>query len=138
MVAAASGAGAVVPVPGLSVAIDLALLTKEINMQKSQLGLPEETSNEFQRMTPEIQAKINKFSLTSTGQIVNLLKLYAASSAFEEFTRYIPFVGPAIAGSISCTSTYYLLHGCLKELEGAAFDFLDEINSRVGDDMDLH
>ena len=137
MVAAASGAGAVVPVPGLSVAIDLVLLTREVNMYKSQLGLPEETSYEFRRMTPQIKAKVSKFCLTSTVQIANLLKFYTASSAIEEFTRYIPFVGCAIAGGISFSSTYCFLKGCLNELEETALAFLDEINTRVGDDLDL-
>jgi hypothetical protein len=137
VVAAASGAGAVVPVPGLSVAIDLVLLTREVNMYKSQLGLPEETSYEFRRMTPQIKAKVSKFCLTSTVQIANLLKFYTASSAIEEFTRYIPLVGFAIAGGISFSSTYHFLKGCLNELEETALAFLDEINTRVGDDLDL-
>ena len=137
MVAAASGAGAVVPLPGLSVALDLALLTREVNMYKSQLGLPEGTSYEFRRMSPEIQAKVKRFCLTSTVQIANLVKFYTASSAVEEFTRYIPFVGCAIAGGISFSSTYCFLKGCLNELEETALAFLDEINTRVGDDMEI-
>jgi hypothetical protein len=126
MVAAASGAGAVVPLPGLSVALDLALLTREVNMYKFQLGLPEGTSYEFRRMSPEIQAKVKRFCLTSTVQIVNLVKFYTASSTVnvEEFTRYIPFVGCAIAGSISFSYTYCFLKGCLNELEGTALDFI--------------
>jgi hypothetical protein len=124
MVAAASGVGAVVPVPGLSVALDLVLLTREVNMYKSQLGLPEETSYEFRRCTPEIRAKVKRFCLTSAVQIANLLKFYTASSAIEEFTRYIPFVGCAIAGGISFSSTYCFLKGCLNELEGTALDFI--------------
>jgi hypothetical protein len=137
MVAAASGAGAVVPLPGFSAALDLALLTKEVNMYKSQLGLPEETSYEFRRMTPEIQAKVSKFCLTSTVQIAKLVKFYISSSAVEEFTRYIPLVGFAIAGGISFSSTYCFLKGCLNELERTALEFLDEINTKVGDDMGL-
>ncbi|CAB4026889.1 interferon-inducible GTPase 5-like, partial [Paramuricea clavata] len=137
MAAAASGVGAVVPVPELSGALDLVLLTREVNMYKSQLGLPEETSYKFQRMTPKIQAQVGKFCLTSTVQIANHLKDYTGSSVVEKFTRYIPFVGCAIAGGISFSSTYCFLRGCLNELEGIALDSLDEINTRVGYDMDL-
>jgi hypothetical protein len=137
MVAAASGVGAVVPVPGLSVALDLVLLTREVNMYKSQLGLPEETSYEFRRCTPEIRAKVKRFCLTSAVQIANLLKFYTASSAIEEFTRYIPFVGCAIAGGISFSSTYCFLKGCLNELEGTALDFMDEVKAGVREDMDF-
>jgi hypothetical protein len=50
--------------------------------------------------------------------------------------RFIPFVGLAIAGGISFSSTYYFLHQCLKELEGTALDFVDEMTSRTVDDFD--
>ena len=135
MVAAASGAGALIPLPGLSVALDLVLLRKEVDLYKSQLGLPEEMSSEFRRCTPVIRAKAKRFCLTSAVQIANLVKFYISGSAVEEFTRYIPFVGCAIAGGISFSSTYYFLQGCLNELEGIA---LDSIRSRgVREDMDF-
>ena len=137
MVAGASGVGAVVPLPGLSVALDLALLAKEVNFYKSQLGLPEENSYDFCKLTPEIQEKVRKFCSTSAVQIGQLMAAYTASSTVEEFTRYIPFVGSVIAGSISFTSTYSFLHGCLDELEETAMNFLDLVNERVADDMDL-
>ena len=107
-----------------------------MNFYKSQLGLFKEDSDEFQRMSPINQEKVRKFCLTSAVQIGQLLKCYTASSAVEEFTRYIPLLGSAIAGSISFSSTYYFLHQCLNELEKIALDLLDEINANVGDDID--
>ena len=137
MVAGASGFGALVPVPGLSVALDLALLTKEVNLYKSQLGLPEENSYEFRKLTPEIQKKVQRFCLTSAVQIGQLVAAYTASAAVEEVTRYIPLVGSFIAGSISFTSTHYFLNACLNELEETALNCLDTINAKVADDMAL-
>jgi hypothetical protein len=55
---------------------------------------------------------------------------------FSIFARFIPFVGLAIAGGISFSSTYYFLHQCLKEFEGTAVDFVDEMTSRTVDDFD--
>ncbi|XP_028404172.1 T-cell-specific guanine nucleotide triphosphate-binding protein 1-like [Dendronephthya gigantea] len=135
-VATASGAGAVIPVPGLSVALDVALLIKEVNFYKSQLGLPDENSYEFNNMTPEIKEKVRKFCLTSAVQLGNLMAAYTASSAVEEFTRFIPFVGSIIAGGISFSSTYYFLHGCLKEMEETALDILECLNESLVDDVE--
>ena len=47
MVASASFAAAIVPLPGLSIAVDLTLITAEIAFYRSQLGLPEEGSERF-------------------------------------------------------------------------------------------
>ena len=133
MVASASAAAAAVPLPGLSVAVDLALLTSEVSFYKSQLGLPDEDSFEFRKMTPENQEKVRKFCVTSAVQLASFLAAYTASSAVEEFARFIPFVGLAIAGGISFSSTYYFLHQCVNELEGSAVAFLDEMTTRAVD-----
>ena len=137
MVASASAAAACVPLPGLNVAVDLALLTNEVSFYKSQLGLPDEESHEFQKMTPANQEKVRKFCVTSAVQMASFLATYAAGSAAEEFARFIPFVGLVIAGGISFSSTYYFLHQCLNELEGTALSFLDEMTTRTVDDFDV-
>ena len=134
-IATLSLGGAIIPVPGVSIAADLTLLTLEMKFYRSQLGLPEENSPEFLSMTIENQAKIRQFCITSAAQVARYLAPYAASSAVEEVARYIPILGSAIAGSISFSSTYYFLRRCLDELERAAMDYLDEINTRVGDDL---
>ena len=137
MIATLSLGGAVIPVPGLSIAADLTLLTVETKLYRSQLGLPEENSPEFQSMTTENQAKVRQFCITSAAQVTKHLASYAASSAVEEVARYIPILGSVIAGSISFSSTYYFLHRCLDDMEKTAMDYLDEINIRVGDDLQI-
>ena len=123
--------------PGLNVAVDLALLTNEVSFYKSQLGLPDEESHEFQKMAPANQEKVRKFCVTSALQMASFLATYAAGSAAEEFARFIMFVGLAIAGGISFSSTYYFLHQCLNELEGSALSFLNEMTTRTVDDFDI-
>ena len=137
-VAAASFTGALIPLPGLSITVDLMLLKSESDLYKSQLGLPEEKSDEFRRiMTPELREKLQKLCMTTTAQIAELMSGYAASSVIEEATRFIPILGSVIAGSISYSSTYYFLQRYLNELESAALQFMDELNTRVGEDMPL-
>ena len=137
MIATLSLGGAVIPLPGVSIAADITLLTLEMKLYKSQLGLPEENSPEFQRMSTENQAKVRKFCITSAAEVTKLLASYVASSAVEEVARYIPILGSAIAGSISFSSTYYFLHRSLGELERTALEYLDDVNTKVGDDLDL-
>ena len=137
MIASASAAAAGVPLPGLNVVVDLALLTNEVSLYKSQLGLPDENSYEFRKMTPENQEKVRKFCITSNLQMASFLATYTASSTVEEFARFIPVVGLVIAGGITFSSTYYFLHQCLNELEETALKFLDEMTSRTVDDVGI-
>jgi hypothetical protein len=146
MVAATSAAAAVIPLPGLSIVVDFALIMQEVNLYKSQLGLPKEKSNEFQEMTKVSRETILKFCFTSITALAQSVqgygarsqaKRYATSTLVEEFARYIPFIGSLIAGSISYGCTYYFLWQCLNELEKTAFNLLDETNTKVGKDMDI-
>jgi amino acid permease len=125
MVATVSAAIAVIPLPGLSILVDFGLLTYEVNFYKSQLGLPKEKSNEFQKMTKENQETILKFCFISMAELSKLFTLFAFTSAVEEAARYIPFAGSVIAGSLSFSSTCYFLRQCLNELEKPALNLLD-------------
>ena len=136
MVAVTSAAVAVLPVPGLSIAFDAGLLMKEINFYKSQLGIPEENSTEFQGMTSEIKGKILKYCVTSAVEVGHLLQLHITSSTAEEIARFFPTLGNAIAGGISFASTYWFLYECVKELEETAFNLLDETRGRVAEKLD--
>ena len=124
LVASASAAGAMVPLPGLSVGVDLALLTNEINLYKSKLGLPDQGSDKFKKMPPVIQGTIAKFCITSAAHLATFFAAYSTEMAVEEFSRYIPFVGSAIAGGMSFVATYYFLRYCLDDLGKAALSLI--------------
>ena len=134
-IATVSFFGAAIPVPGVSIAADITLLTSEMKLYRSQLGLPEENSPEFLRMSIENQAKIRKFCITSVAEVIKLLISYAASSEVEVVAGFIPILGIAIAGSVSFSSTYYFLHRSWDKFQKIAMDYLDEVNTQVGDDL---
>ena len=134
MVAGASAAGAVIPMPGLPFAVEAALLKHEVNFYNSQLGLPEENSDDFRRLTLKTQEKVRKIS---AAQIKDLLAGDNASCIVEEIVRFIPLVGGLIAGSIAFPRIYRFLHQYLNELEETALALLDELTTIVVDDMDL-
>lgn len=125
-VAAASAAAALVPIPGLSVAVDIGLITDEISFYRSQLGLPEEGSVEFARLTVSNQEKVRKICLTTTAQVAGFMAAFASESTLEEFSRFIPFVGVGIASGMSFATTYYGLQHCLGHVEESALTILSE------------
>ena len=137
MVASASGAAAMVPIPGLSVAVDIGLIMKEVTFYRSQLGLPEEGSAEFAKLNVTTQDKVRKMCLTTAAQISGFLTAYASEAAVEEFTRFIPLVGLAIAGGMSFATTYYGLKHCLEKVEESALLVLKEAAEKSAEDLDI-
>jgi uncharacterized protein (DUF697 family) len=106
-----------------------------VNFYKSQLGIPDENSQEFRGLTQQTKEKILKFCLRSAIQFGSLFAVYIASATAEEFVRFIPLVGSAIAASLSFVSTFCFLKASLKELEETALKILDEINTRFVDNI---
>ena len=126
MVASASAAAALVPLPGLSFAVDAGLILKELSFYRSQLGLPEIGSAEFARLHLATKEKVIKVGLTTAAQLSTILAPYATEAAVEEVTRFIPFVGLAIASGMSFGTTFYALTQLLKNVEEVALLVLKE------------
>ena len=84
MVASASAAAAMVPIPVFSVAVDCALLIKEITFYRTQLGLPEEGSAEFANLQVNTQEKVRRMCLTTAAQVTGFLAAYATEASVEE------------------------------------------------------
>lgn len=127
-VASVSGAVAVVPAPGLSIAADFALIQREISFYRSQLGLPEEGSERFAMLSDNTEKEVKAIwaTMTSVSHIGGLMAAYATEQAAEEVTRFIPFVGWLAAGALSFAGTYYFLKQRLKEMEKVALLVLKE------------
>ncbi|KAL9953050.1 hypothetical protein ACROYT_G040401 [Oculina patagonica] len=128
MVSSASAAAAVVPLPGLSIAVDLAMIMKEITFYRSQLGLPEEGSDRFVMLSDDTRKQVKAIYATVSGasHVGGLMAAYASQQAAEEVTRIIPFVGLFAAGAMSFASTYYFLKHCLEKMEKTALLVLKE------------
>ena len=135
-VAAASGAVGAIPVPGLSFAVDAALILRELSFYRSQLGLPEIGSVEYFQLHVATRKKVLSVTLTTAAQLSPYLASYAASTAIEEFTRFVPFIGPAIASGMSFTATYYALSKILPDVEEAAKLVLKEAAQKTAADLE--
>ena len=132
-VATASAVAAAVPIPGVSIAADIWLIKRETDFYISQLGLPKEGSDEFSLLNFETQTKVKALNvaLDSAMKIGGLVAAYATQSVLEEFTRYIPFIGIAIASPMSYGATYYFLSEWLGRMEVIALNVLTQTLQNV-------
>ena len=137
MVASASAAFAAIPIPGLSFLVDSCLILRELVLYRSQLGLPEIGSTEFTRLHVATKEKVLSVGLTTAAQLTGVFAPYAAETAVEEFTRYIPVVGLAIASGVSFVATYYALSNLLTNVEEAAKLVLQDAAEKTAADLDL-
>ena len=126
MVATASAAAAVAPVPILSIVVDSALILYEISLYRSQLCLPSLGTSDFFKLSVATQGRIRDVSIQSTAQLYAFLAPYALESSIEEYVRYVPFVGSAIAGGLSFAATFAALRGCLQKVEEASLAVIKE------------
>jgi len=120
-----SGAGGMIPVPGLSVAIDVGLLVDTAKDQREVLGVDEkslQTIAESNGMTlQELQKKLNIEGTVITNPGTWIKTAFTSGSAMaigtatEEAAKYIPFFGQIISGGVSAATTYYIAEQLLKE-----------------------
>ena len=132
-VATASAFAAAVPIPGASVAADIALMKREIDFYTTQLGLPDEGSNAFSLLSLNTQSEIKALSSTlgTAMRIGGLVAAYSTESVVEEFARHIPFIGIDLASSLSYGATYYFLLKWLEKMEEIALTVLEETLGNV-------
>lgn len=135
-VATASAAGALVPIPGLSVSVDAALILGELSFYRSQLGLPEEGFAEFLKLHLTTREEVLKVSITTVAQLSLFLVSYAAESAIEEATRFIPFVGLVVASTMSFGTTYRALHRLLEAVKDVALSVISEAADRAAAELE--
>ena len=123
MVASASAAAALVPISGLSFAVDAGLILKELSFYRSQLGLPETGSADFARLNMATKEKVLKVCLKTASELGEFL---APKTAVERFIYFIPLVGPAMASRRSFWAIHDALTQLLKNVEEAAVSVLNE------------
>ena len=136
-VAAVSATAVMVPLPGISVGIDAALILKELSLYRSQLGLPEVGSAEFAKLHLATKEKVLKVGLTTAAQLSGFLAPYAAEAAVEEATHYLPFVGLVIASGMSFGATYYALYRLLGTVEDATLSVLREAHEKTSAELEI-
>nr|XP_060639873.1 interferon-inducible GTPase 5-like isoform X1 [Anolis sagrei ordinatus] len=123
---------AAVPIPGLSVTCDIALLVKSLSTYRKNFGLDEEAliklAEKVDKPVEEIKEAI-KSPLTkeiSKDLVVKMLtKAGGGALMFMEYlASTVPIFGSMAAGGISFGTTYYMLWSFLNEVAGDAQNVL--------------
>jgi len=137
-VAALSGAVAAVPLPGVSLAVDICLVAREAKLYYEQLGLDEVSLERYAILTSTNYLQLRAIVDSGLGfkvvgmegfkQLVEILSKRAAplmtSAAVEEGSRFIPLIGSFIAAPLSFGGTYYALTLVLNKMERVALEVI--------------
>ncbi|CAF1341670.1 unnamed protein product [Adineta ricciae] len=138
-VALASAGIAAVPVPGLSICCDVALMVREIHLYLKDFGVDNEAIEILsKRLGINLEdlvkviygAKMVFLDADDTGirrLLIEKLSETAIVYAAEEGARYLPLIGPVIASGISFTAVYKVLHYFLEEIIVLAHKRIDQI-----------
>ncbi|MBM7690742.1 uncharacterized protein (DUF697 family) [Peribacillus deserti] len=128
--ASASAAAAVIPLPGVDVGADIAIMTELLQKINRKFGLSEEqidhldaaTKGQIMVIATSIGSEIIGKVLTKQ-TIMLLLKKVGGRVAAKQVTKFIPFVGQAVAAGIS--------FGAMKMLGNSHIDECFEVCRRV-------
>ncbi|TXH70313.1 MAG: hypothetical protein E6Q85_07990 [Thiothrix sp.] len=111
----ASAAAAIVPVPGVDIAADVALLLDTIPSINNRFGLSQEQINKLDPQTKKLILVAikgigsNLIAKTITKEmIVQVLKTVGVRLATKQVAKYIPFIGSAVAATLSFTAMKYV------------------------------
>ena len=136
IVASASAAVAVIPIPFLSLGFDATLVMTEVEFYRKQLGLDraalEKLSLVYRIPMERIEKELSEvFPLNHLNSIRRLVldfaKKQAVGATTEEFARFVPYVGTAIASTLSFGVCYAVLYKILIRMEQAALKIVDVV-----------
>jgi uncharacterized protein (DUF697 family) len=136
LIASASAAVAAIPIPFLSLGFDATLVMAEVEFYKKQLGLDQtalqKLSHVYRIPMQKIEKELNEvFPLHHLNSIrkcvLDVAKKQAVGATTEEFARYVPYVGTAIASTLSFGVCYIVLYKILIRMEQASLKIVDVV-----------
>jgi small GTP-binding protein len=121
-----AAANALNPIPGVGIAIDISILVELFLEIRKNYGLTDEKINnpEYIKTLGPLVNKIMSYS-TKEGAM-QLLKKFASQETIKEVSKYIPFVGQAIAASIGYGITLYAGNSFVDDCHELAKKILDQ------------
>ena len=146
-IASGSAMAAMVPVPGLDIAVDISAMIAFAHVCLEQFGLTEEAIKEAgqhiaahaaKKVQRKVEKKVEKvivkefvdkaiavarrrvYIYLEKAGIIALVKKFAAQKAGSSAAKYVPFVGTAIAGGLAYYSTQSALQEMLDEMNTTA------------------
>jgi uncharacterized protein (DUF697 family) len=113
--AVASGGSALIPVPGIDIAVDVGMLLDLIPAINRKFGL---TPEQLDELDPKHKAHVYKMIQTISATLVGVviterlvvaaLKKVGIRMAVKQVAKYIPFAGQAVAAALSFAAMRYV------------------------------
>lgn len=130
--AGVSAGSAVIPIPGVGVAADIAVLMTLFSQIKKIFGLTEAKIDKYKDLLPKIAPLADNVIKYATEKgIALLLKQFAGGEIIKEIAKYIPLVGSVIAASAGFAITYQAGKSYMNDCYKVAEEILkSELNDR--------
>lgn len=105
--AAAAATNALNPIPGVDVAVDLSVLMKLFSEIRNDFGLDNDFLDSLKHSSIPAVGRMatNVMQFAAKEGIIVLLKRFAGRQAVKTLTKYVPFIGQAIAAGIGYAMT---------------------------------
>ncbi|CAF0765004.1 unnamed protein product [Didymodactylos carnosus] len=125
---------AAIPVPFFSLGFDPTIVMAEAEFYKKQFGLDqaalEKLSQGYRISMQTIERELNEiFPLqhlnTIRAFVIEFAKRQAVGATAEEFARFVPYVGTAVASTLSFGVCYLVLYKILTRMRPASFEVID-------------
>ncbi|CAG2235482.1 unnamed protein product [Mytilus edulis] len=126
-IAVISAGAAAVPFPGVDVAVDLAIITYEINFYMSEFGLDEEslmhlckkTKTKYDQITESLKHSKSLLAEKSTLRtlFMKIVKTQAAEQVGGRFAKYIPVIGSIVSSCVAYAACVKFLRSEIDLLE---------------------
>lgn len=122
-----SAANGLNPIPGLDVTVDISTLLALFSKIRTIYGLTDDNIEKYKLISPtsmQIGNSILKFA-TKEGLLI-LLKRFGTQAVVKQFSKYVPFVGQAIAGTVGFAIT-----------KSAGLDYLENCHKLASEILEL-
>jgi GTP-binding protein EngB required for normal cell division/uncharacterized protein (DUF697 family) len=124
--AALAAANGINPIPGVDVGVDLTIIYTMFKTIRDEYGLNDDTLQIYKMGVPAIAQLANSaLKYASKEGILILLKRYAGRQTVKEVSKYIPFIGQAIAATLGFGITYQAGMSYLEDCHTLAQSILD-------------
>lgn len=127
LAAGASAANGINPVPGADVAVDVAVLLALFSEIRGAYGLSDGALNSLKTSAvPYVAQMANRATEYAAKEgILQLLKRFAGRTTVQKVSKYVPYVGQAIAASIGFGITYSAGNSYLDDCHALASQLLE-------------
>ncbi|MBR6756242.1 MAG: hypothetical protein IKM15_04775 [Peptococcaceae bacterium] len=137
-----SGAAAAVPIPGVDISADMAIMAELLGKINLQFGLSEK---QIQALDME-RKKVLLVIISSVGNelvgktitttlVRNLLKKTSSKLVAKQAGKFVPFIGQAASAGISFAAMNYLGRNHVEQCYQIALQYMQQIDTRYTDDV---